>query len=116
MRTEVPEVYALYVETVRIERDHRIWLARAALMFPYRVARLGQVLGFLVAVCVLGVAGYALYLNEPWVAGILTAIDLGGLVAVFVRGQTLARRMKSEQNSAEESDGEAEVEGSPEVD
>jgi len=65
------------------QHEHDLAMERASVERPGKIATRGQYLAVVVVVSVLALAGYALYLHEPWLAGVLGAIDLIGLAAVF---------------------------------
>lgn len=79
------DVRAYEMQLRRIERQHEHDLAmdRTLVERPGRFATRGQYLALLVVLSVLALAAYALYEHEPWLSGVLGAIDLIGLAAVF---------------------------------
>lgn len=60
-------------------------MEKAPLRLPYDLARRGQWFGLLALVFMLGLTGYAIYADHPWVAGILGVLDFVGIVLAFQR-------------------------------
>lgn len=83
LRTNAPELYKAYVRSINKSIDAEYAERTAPYLFPTRNVRVGQICGLIVALTVLGLSGYALYLGHPWFAGILTALNVVALVAVF---------------------------------
>lgn len=81
----------MWIETTRKRADHDIWQSQKTVRQPYLLASLGQWLGLAAVLSVLVLAGLAVYLDYPWVGGILGVIDVIGLAAVF-NGNPVRRR------------------------
>lgn len=94
-------MYDLWIDTVRKRNDHQIWQSKKAVRQPYLLASLGQWLGLIAVLSVLVLAGFAVYLNQPWVGGILAAFDVIGLVTVF-NGNQGKRRENDERPPRQE--------------
>lgn len=79
------DVRAYEMQLRQIERQHQHDLAmeRATIERPGRFAARGQYLALLVVLSILGLAAYALHEHQPWLSGVLGAIDIIGLAAVF---------------------------------
>jgi hypothetical protein len=79
------DVRAYEMQLRRMERQHEhdLVIETASVERPGKIATRGQYLALLVVLSVLALAAYALYLHEPWLAGVLGAIDLIGLASVF---------------------------------
>ncbi len=45
--------------------------------------RIGMVLAFILFLLIIGLVAYALYLSSPWIAGVLAALSVGGVVRAF---------------------------------
>jgi uncharacterized membrane protein len=73
---------------------------RRAHMLQVRHQGRGQFFGLLVAFGGFGLAGFAIYCGHPLTAAAIAAIDLLGLVTVFVTGRG---RSQKDEKSAEES-------------
>lgn len=97
MKREVPEVYNLWIESTKKRLDHDIWQSKKAVRQPYLLASIGQILGLIAVLGVLALAGYAVYLDHPWVGGIIAAIDILGLAAVFNGNQGRQRKARDDQ-------------------
>ena len=78
-----PQAYVLQLRRMERQHEHDLAMGRAAVERPGKIATRGQYLALLVVLSVLALAGYAVYMHEPWLAGVLGAIDLIGLAAVF---------------------------------
>lgn len=84
LRNDAPEIYALYVKAVDTQIKDESYTRRAPFEIPDRFTRRGQYLGFVSVLASLGVVAYALYTNNPLIAGIIGALNLVALAAVFV--------------------------------
>lgn len=83
LRKNAPELYKAYVRSINKATDTEYAERTAPYLSPARNVRVGQICGLIVALTVLGLSGYALHLGHPWFAGILTALNVVALVAVF---------------------------------
>jgi len=83
LRDADPQAYGLWLGTIEKRVDHDMWMERAPVELPAIIAARGQRLGFAVATLVLLVAALALFLDHPWVASIIAALDVVALAAVF---------------------------------
>jgi hypothetical protein len=84
LRSDAPEIYALYVKAVDTQIEDESYTRRAPFEIPDRFTRRGQYLGFVSVLASLGVVAYAIYTNHPLIAGIIGALNLVALAAVFV--------------------------------
>lgn len=75
------------------------YTTRAPYEIPREFARRGQNYGLAAVLASLIVVCYAIYANEPWIAGVLGTIDLVALAAVFGQGGF-------SKNNEQRSDGE----------
>jgi hypothetical protein len=75
--------YELQLRRMERQHEHDLAMERASVERPGKFATRGQYLALLVVLGVLALAAYALYEHEPWLSGVLGAIDLIGLAAVF---------------------------------
>ena len=64
------------------QAEHRQEIERRNSRRPW----FGILAGSLIALALLCLAGYALYLGEPLVGGLLGGVDVAGLVAVYIYG------------------------------
>lgn len=83
LRERAPEAYKLWINTTESRNDHEIWASRKTIRQPYLLASLGQWLGLFAVLAVLGLAGFAVHLGYTVFAGIVVAIDVVALAAVF---------------------------------
>ncbi len=84
LRSDAPEIYALYVKAVDTQIEDESYTRRAPFEIPDRFTRRGQYFGFVSVLASLGVVAYAIYTNHPLIAGIIGALNLVALAAVFV--------------------------------
>lgn len=94
LRDDTPEIYALYLKAVETAIEDESYTRRAPFEIPDRFTRRGQYLGFVSVLASLGVVAYAIYTNHPLIAGIIGALNLVALAAVFVAPD---RASKSEE-------------------
>lgn len=85
MRQFDPDLYTWWKKEISRQSEHNRRIEAAPILEPAKLAKRGQLIGLLAVFAVLGLAAYALYLDHPWAAGILTAIDVVALAAVFAR-------------------------------
>lgn len=83
MREQTPELYNLYVTGLQKSVDADFIQRTYPYTEPMKNVRSGRRYGLVAVLGVLCLAGYALYLDLPWFAGVITAIDVIGLAAVF---------------------------------
>jgi hypothetical protein len=83
MRNDAPEIYALYVKAVDNQIKDESYTRRAPFEIPDRFTRRGQYLGFASVLAALGVVTYAIYMGHALIAGIIGALNLVTLAAVF---------------------------------
>lgn len=84
LRSDAPEIYALYVKAVDTQIEDESYTRRAPFEIPDRFTRRGQYLGFLSVLTSLGVVAYAIHTGHTLIAGIIGALNLVALAAVFV--------------------------------
>ena len=84
LRSNAPEIYDLYVKAVETAIEDESFTRRAPFEIPDRFTRRGQYLGFVSVLVSLGVVAYAIYTGHTLIAGIIGALDLVALAAVFV--------------------------------
>jgi len=84
LRSDAPEIYALYVKAVDTQCKKSGSPGRPPFENPDRFTRRGQYFGFVSVLASLGVVAYAIYTNHPLIAGIIGALNLVALAAVFV--------------------------------
>jgi predicted lipid-binding transport protein (Tim44 family) len=99
LKRRAPEAYDLWIETTRKRVDHDIWRSRKATRQPYLLASWGQWLGLIAVLAVLVLAGFGAYEGHGVVAGVLGAIDIIGLAAVFKGNQGRAQRQRRNQET-----------------
>lgn len=75
------------VQMAEREQAHRHAIERVEVQQPYQLARRGQIFAITAIVLVLGFAVFLAAIGSPITAGVLVAIDLLGLVTVFITGQ-----------------------------
>ncbi|WP_421930175.1 DUF2335 domain-containing protein [Nitratireductor rhodophyticola] len=67
-----------------IESEHRRKMDKRDLTLFHFNAILGKVFAFLFVIGALGLSAWALYLDRPWVAGILSASTIAIVVGAFI--------------------------------
>lgn len=87
------------------EQAHRHRLEQAEVEEPFRLGRRGQVCATLVVALVLGFCGYLAAIDHAVVAGFIAALDVLGLVIVFITGQAPAGRRKEDEPADGPDDG-----------
>ncbi|WP_156801811.1 hypothetical protein [Corynebacterium mastitidis] len=88
MRRNTPELYQAYVKSLNKAVDAEYIERTSPFTQPSKDVRIGQICGVIVVIAVLAFAAYALYLDRPWVAGIITALDVVALAAIFANSST----------------------------
>lgn len=83
LRERAPEVYDAWLKTTKSSIDTDNYVRRQTVDNSYKMASRGQFLGIISVVAVLLLAGWCAYLDKPWLAGFLVAIDVVALAAVF---------------------------------
>lgn len=89
MKEKTPEMYDLYISGISkaIEADY---IQRTApYTEPARLVQSGRRYGLAAVTAVLLFAGFALYLDRALLAGIIVAIDIVALAAVFASDSQL---------------------------
>ncbi len=99
LKRQAPEIYELYVKALETTIADESYTTRAPYEIPREFARRGQNYGLAAVLASLLVVCYAIYANEPWIAGVLGTIDLVALAAVFGQGGF-------SKNNDQRSDGE----------
>lgn len=84
LRSDAPEIYALYVKAVDTQIEDESYTRRAPFEIPDRFTRRGQYLGFVSVLASLGVVAYAIHTGHTLIAGIIGALNLVALAAVFM--------------------------------
>ncbi|MFI8664213.1 hypothetical protein ACIGKR_29750 [Rhodococcus qingshengii] len=92
MKHETPEAYAVWLRMVEGREKSEQFLREAPYRVPARIASRGQWFGLAAVIAVLAFAGWAAYLDHPWLAGVIAGFDLVTLVAVFNGSQGPNRR------------------------
>ena len=83
LRSDAPEIYDLYVKAVETAIEDESFTRRAPFEIPDRFTRRGQYLGFLSVLASLVLVAYAIHMGHALIAGIIGALDLVALAAVF---------------------------------
>ena len=84
LRSDAPEIYALYVKAVDTQIEDESYTRRAPFEIPDRFTRRGQYFGFVSVLFFNDTATTEIYTNHPLIAGIIGALNLVALAAVFV--------------------------------
>ena len=83
LRDDAPKIYNLYVKAVDTQIKDESYTRRAPFEIPDRFTRRGQYLGFLSVLASLGIVAYAIHTGHTLIAGIIGALNLVALAAVF---------------------------------
>ncbi len=83
LKSKAPEVYNAWISTTKSSIETENYVRKATVDNAAAIAKRGQIIGFLSVVLVLLLAAYCAYLDRPWLAGFLVAIDVVALAAVF---------------------------------
>ena len=84
LRNDAPEIYDLYLKAVETAIEDESYTRRAPFEIPDRFTRRGQYLGFVSVLASLGVVAYAIHAGHTLIAGIIGALNLVALAAVFM--------------------------------
>ncbi len=83
MRETDSRAYEVWMQLVPERVRHDMWIERAEVEQPYKLARRGQTGARIGLVAMAVLAGYAIYADHPWVAALFGALDFVGVVAAF---------------------------------
>lgn len=83
LREKAPEAYKVWLETIQHNNQTENHIRVASVDNPKRIASAAQITGLIAVLAVLALAAFALYLDKPWFATIIAALDIVGLAAVF---------------------------------
>lgn len=83
----VPGAAGKIVEWADSERQHRHQMEGLMVRATTKRDLRGQIFAAIVAMGGFGLAAYALNLGHPFVATLITALDLGGIVTAFIYGR-----------------------------
>lgn len=81
------------------QAEHRRSLESKVIPGQMRQGAVGQWMGFIIAILVLGAGIYSLYLGETGVAKTIFAVTIIGLVALFLRGKSVIRRDNNDKSA-----------------
>jgi len=93
-----PDLVERLVTMVEKEGDHRRAMDRSRMDAHVRGGYVGQFFGLLIGLGGLAVAALAVYKGNPVAATAITALDLVGLVSVFVGSKTKAKAAQGQQD------------------
>ena len=83
LREHAPELYRIQLDALDRQSKEEAQARRAAWEVPAEYTRRGQMLGFSAVVLTLVLVGVALWMDHPWIAGVIGALDVVALAAVF---------------------------------
>jgi len=83
----VPDAAERIIGMAERQATHRQELEKIAMQAEIQERRMGQLLGFFIAVAVLIMAAIFAYKDMPWPAGILVGTTLVSLVGAFIYGR-----------------------------
>jgi len=82
--------------------QHRVELERQVIRSEIEQAKWGQILGFVIAVFGLAIAGYISVYGNEWAGGIIGVGTLASLVGVFMYGSKQRAKEREEKMRAED--------------
>ena len=80
------------------QSDHRMFLEKFVIPSDSKRADRGQNYGLVVALAMLVVSAFLIYLGHDWAGGVIASLDIVGLVSVFIYG-SLNRRSERVQKA-----------------
>lgn len=83
MREETPELYGVYVDGLQKSVEADFIQRTHPYTEPLKNVNSGRKYGLAAFFMVMAVAAYALYLGHEWFAGVIIALDVISLIAVF---------------------------------
>ena len=83
MKEEIPELYQVYVDGLQKSVDADYIQRTHPYTEPLKNVNSGRKYSLTALLAVILLAAYALYLGHAWFAGIITALDVVGLITVF---------------------------------
>ena len=89
----IPDAAQRILRMAEEQASHRRDLEKKVISMDSRNSTFGIICALIISMGFLGLAGYALKLNQPWTASVISAIGIGSLVATFIYG-TRSRRME----------------------
>ncbi|KAB2809278.1 hypothetical protein F9L07_19750 [Pimelobacter simplex] len=79
-----PAAHRMWLKQVKKEMGHHRWMQSAEYRMPLRVMISAHVMALIALVVLAGLAGYALYLDHVWLAGIFGGLDVAAIVGLFI--------------------------------
>lgn len=83
LKLKDPQGYKFWMRNLDKQLAHQRFMESAKYRMPLKVIKSAQMWAFLALVAILALAAYALYLDEPWVAGFLVSLDVVAIVGIF---------------------------------
>ncbi len=87
LRNADPAAYKFWMDNVGTRLKHDMWMERAPVELPARLARRSQVASVLGLLIVAALAAYAMHLDHAWVSALLGTLDFVGIIAAFQDGR-----------------------------
>lgn len=83
LREKDPKGHKVWLKQVSKQMSHQRFMESAHFRMPLRVIICSQAAALISLVVIAVLAGYALYLDRPWIASALAVLDLGAIMRVF---------------------------------
>ncbi|MEH6718833.1 MAG: DUF2335 domain-containing protein [Aurantimonas endophytica] len=93
-RSVVPDAPERIIRQWELEAEHRRAYETKALEGTIHINKAGQANAITFALFALGVAALAVWLNQPWIAGILGVGTIGSVVGAFLYQSRNARKQQ----------------------
>lgn len=100
-----PDAAKKFFEWAEEESAHRRKLDEALVASQIRDSRLGLVFGLVIALAALGVAAFAAWLTQPWVAAVIGGGTLVSLARTFIVGKNFLEQQNKNSDSTKNRSG-----------
>lgn len=83
MKQKDPHAHKVWLKQAGKQLDHQRFMESARYKMPLKTIRSAQLAALTALALILALAAYALYLGQPIITGILTALDVVAILALF---------------------------------
>jgi len=80
-----PELAQQMKDMVRLEQEHIHEINHKNVDNEYKLRKRGQVFALVIFILSIALAALALYFSQPWVAGLFSALGIGGIISQFLK-------------------------------
>lgn len=95
LKKKDPKAHKLWLKELKQQMKHQRFMESARYRMPLKVIRSSQLAALVALLGVLALAAYALFMDRPWIAAILAAIDVATIVTIFT---DIGRREQEESD------------------